>query len=377
MSNQDYYEILGVDRNASDLEIKRAYRRLAMKYHPDRNLNDKLAEEKFKEIQKVYAVLSNKEKRAMYDRFGQSGIDPSVESTVKSGNFSGFGDVFDLFETMFTGGRNSNKTSNDNRGSDLQFNVQITLEEASSGKKINVNIPRFTSCKICFGLGSKRGSHPKKCDACHGTGEIRMQQGFFSIQQTCRKCNGDGKMIVDPCYTCSGQGRIRENKKLTVKIPSGVNDGDQIRLTGEGEAGLKGGGSGDLYIKIEIKPHSIFRREENNLYCEVPINYAIAALGGSIEVPTLGGRVTLKIPGGTQTGKIFRLRGKGISSIRNRTIGDLLCKIIVETPVNLSREQKNLLLNLQESLENNGGANSPRVSSWFDGVKKFFEKMKF
>ncbi|STX28105.1 heat shock protein DnaJ, chaperone protein [Legionella beliardensis] len=374
MDQRDYYEVLGVDRGADENAIKKAYRKLAMKYHPDRNPNNTEAEEKFKEIQNAYAVLSDSQKRAMYDQYGHAGVNAAGGGGF--GGFGGFEEVFgDIFENIFSGGRT--RQSRAHRGSDLQFNVQLTLEEAAVGKQIEINVPRHTTCQTCSGSGSKPGSSPKNCETCNGVGQVRIQQGFFSIQQTCPTCHGEGKVITDPCSGCHGQGRVRESKKLTVKIPAGVDNGDRVRLSGEGEAGVHGGGSGDLYVQITIKAHSIFERHENDLHCDVPISFGTAALGGSIEVPTLEGRVTLKIPSETQTGKVFRLRGKGMKSVRGHAPGDLLCRVVVETPVNLSREQKELLSKLQESLESSKKTHSPRSSTWFDGVKKFFEDMKF
>lgn len=373
---KDYYELLGVNRNAEDAEIKKAYRKLAMKHHPDRNPDDKASEEKFKEIQKAYAVLSDPQKRAAYNQFGHAGVDSSMGGGP--GGFGGFGDVFeDIFENIFSGGRRQQRQSRGQNGADLQFNVQLTLEEAALGKQIEITVPRHVGCKTCDGSGAKKGSSPKKCDTCDGIGQVRIQQGFFSIQQTCPSCHGEGRVITDPCKDCHGQGRVRESKNLTVKIPAGVDNGDRVRLSGEGEAGIHGGSAGDLYVQVGIKPHAIFERQDSDLYCEVPISFVTAALGGSIEVPTLEGRVTLKIPAETQTGKSFRLRGKGMKSVRGYATGDLLCKVVIETPVNLSREQKDWLNQLQESLERGKSTHSPRSSSWFDGVKKFFEDMKF
>ncbi|EHL32863.1 molecular chaperone DnaJ [Legionella drancourtii] len=378
MEQRDYYELLEVNRTASDAEIKKAYRKLAMKYHPDRNPDDSSAEEKFKEIQNAYSILSDQQKRAAYDQYGHAGVDPSMRGGPGGGGFGGFGDVFeDIFENIFSGGRGAGRQSRGQRGADLQFNVTLTLEEAALGKEVEITVPRQGICTICSGSGAKPGTHPKNCETCNGMGQVRIQQGFFSIQQTCPSCHGEGKIITDPCSGCHGQGRIRESKKLTVKIPAGVDNGDRVRLSGEGEAGMHGGGPGDLYVQINVKKHAIFERDDNDLHCEVPISFITAAMGGSIEVPTLEGRVTLKIPDETQTGKVFRLRGKGMKSVRGHGQGDLLCKVVVETPVNLSREQKDLLTKLHESLENAKANHSPRTSSWFAGVKKFFEDMKF
>jgi molecular chaperone DnaJ len=344
-----------------------------MKYHPDRNSNDKAAEEKFKEIQKAYGILSDQQKRAAYDRFGHAGVEGAQGG---HGGFGGFGDVFeDIFENIFSGARGG-RQARGQRGADLQFNFTLTLEEAALGKQIEITVPRHVSCQSCSGSGAKKGTTPKTCETCDGMGQVRIQQGFFSIQQTCPSCHGEGKVVTDPCTSCHGQGRVRESKKLTVKIPAGVDNGDRVRLSGEGEAGMQGGGAGDLYVQINVKAHAIFERHDGDLHCEVPISMITAALGGSIEVPTLEGRVTLKIPSETQTGKTFRLRGKGMKSVRSHAAGDLLCRVVVETPVNLSREQKELFTQLQTSLEASK-SHSPRSSSWFDGVKKFFEDMKF
>lgn len=375
MKQRDYYELLEVARNASDAEIKKAYRKLAMKYHPDRNHGDDSSEEKFKEIQGAYAILSDPKKRAAYDQYGHAGVD---QSGGGFGGFGGFGDVFeDIFENIFSGGRGQGRQSRGQRGADLQFNAQLTLEEAATGKELEITVPRHVACTPCSGSGAKQGTKPKTCETCAGMGQVRIQQGFFSIQQPCPTCHGEGSVISDPCTNCHGQGRVRESKKITVKIPAGVDNGDRVRLGGEGEAGIHGGGSGDLYVQINVKKHQIFERHDNDLHCEVPISFIVAALGGTIEVPTLEGRVTLKIPEETQTGKVLRLRSKGMKSVRSNAQGDLLCKVVVETPVNLSKEQKELLTAFQDSLENAKSNHSPRSSSWFAGVKKFFEDMKF
>ena len=376
MQPKDYYDVLGVSRNAEQSEIKKAYRKLAMKHHPDRN-DHKDSEEKFKEVQRAYAILSDPKKRSAYDQFGHAGVDSSMGGGQGFGGFSGFGDVFeDIFENIFTGGRGQGRQSHGQRGSDLQYNLQVTLEEAASGKQIEITIPRHVSCKTCEGSGAKKGSKPKECETCLGMGQVRIQQGFFSIQQTCPSCRGEGKVITDPCSDCHGEGRVRESKKLSVKIPAGVDNGDRVRLNGEGEAGIHGGGNGDLYVLISVKPHPIFERNQSDLHCEVPISFSTAALGGTIEVPTLEGRISLKIPEETQTEKVLRLRGKGIKSINGHT-GDLLCKVVIETPVNLSKEQKELLLKFQELLDNSKNSHSPRTHSWFGRVKQFFEDMKF
>ncbi len=377
MQQEDYYKLLGVDKTASDAEIKKAFRKLAMKHHPDRNAGNEESEEMFKQIQQAYAVLSDPEKRAAYDRFGHAGVNgPGGASGF--GGFGGFGDVFeDIFENIFTGGRTGGHRSRAERGSDLQLTVQLTLEEVAAGKQVELSVPRHVNCKTCEGSGAKKGTTPKTCDTCQGMGQVRIQQGFFSIQQTCPDCRGEGARISEYCGDCRGEGRVRETKTLTVKIPVGVDDGDRVRLSGEGEAGIHGGPSGDLYVQIQLKSHPIFKRDGTDLHCEVPIGFTTAALGGSIEVPTLDGRVTLKIPSETQTGKPFRVRGKGIKSIRSHGPGDLICHVVVETPVALSKEQKALLEKLQESLDNSKETHSPKSNSWFAGVKQFFEDMKF
>lgn len=384
MSKKDLYEVLGISRSATEPEIKKAYRKLAMKYHPDRNPDNKEAEEQFKEVQKAYEVLSDAKKRAAYDQFGHAGIDPSMgggPGAAGFGGFGGFGDVFeDIFENIFTAGRGSQgpggRQSHGERGNDLQMGLELTLEEAALGKTVEVDIYHQRSCNTCTGSGAKPGTKPKNCETCGGIGQVRIQQGFFSIQQTCPHCHGQGKVIVDKCNDCRGDGRIRVPQKLTVKIPAGVDQDDRIRLSGEGDAGYFGGPAGDLYVQIKVKKHPIFERVQHDLHCEVPIDFVTAALGGSIEVPTLSGRVTLKIPAETQTGKVFRLRGKGMSSVRSKTQGDLLCKVTVETPIHLDAKQKALLEEFQASLSTDNQNHSPKWNSWFVAVKKFFEDLK-
>ena len=381
MSKRDYYEILGVEKNASEAEIKKAFKRLAMKFHPDRNPDNKDAEEKFKEAKEAYEILTDAQKRSAYDQFGHAGVDPSA-GMGGAGGFSGgasFSDIFgDVFGDIFGGGRaRGGGGSRAYRGDDLQYNLELNLEEAVHGTQVDVRIPTHVACEECGGSGAKKGTNPSTCPTCGGVGQVRMQQGFFSLQQTCPRCHGRGKVITDPCGKCHGQGRVQKHKTLAVKIPAGVDSGDRIRLSGEGEAGEHGGPPGDLYVQIGVRPHPIFERDGQDLFCEVPINVVTAALGGEMEVPTLDGRVKLKIPAETQSGKLFRLRGKGVRSVRGGQIGDLMCKVQVETPVNLTKRQKELLEELNQSLQQDSVQHSPRASSWLDGVKKFFEDMKF
>ncbi|MDH5729764.1 MAG: molecular chaperone DnaJ [Gammaproteobacteria bacterium] len=382
MSKRDYYEVLGVAKNASKDELKKAYRRLAMKFHPDRNPDDKVAEESFKEAKEAFEILNDEQKRAAYDQFGHAGVDGAAG--MGGGGFGGggagmggFGDVFgDIFGDIFGGGGRGGGGQRVNRGSDLRYNLDLSLEDAVSGTTVKIRVPTYVACKTCDGSGAKKGSKPQKCSTCGGHGQVRMQQGFFSIQQTCPSCHGRGETISDPCNVCHGQGRVEEQKTLSAKIPPGVDTGDRIRLAGEGEAGENGGPPGDLYIQINVKPHQIFVRDRNNLYCEVPVSIATAALGGELDVPTLDGRVKLKIPAETQTSKLFRLRGKGVRPVRGGPVGDLMCKVLVETPVNLNTKQKDLLKQFEDSLHS-GGKHSPQASSWLDKVKNFFDEMKF
>ncbi len=374
MAKEDFYKLLNVNKNASDAEIKKSYRRLAMKYHPDRNTdNSDAAEKKFKVVKEAYEILSDQKKRSAYDQFGHAGVDPSMGG---QGGAEGFGDVFsDVFGDIFGGGGGGRQRSNVQRGSDLRYNLDLTLEEAVAGTDTKIRVPVLSTCSECHGSGAKKGSSAVSCSTCHGQGQVRMQQGFFSVQQACPTCHGSGKQIKDPCRKCHGQGRIQENKTLSVKIPAGVDTGDRIRLANEGEAGERGGPSGDLYVQIQVKEHAIFIREEANLYCEVPISFPTACIGGEIEVPTLDGKVKLKIPAETQTGKLFRLRGKGVKPVRGGAVGDLLCRVQIETPVKLTKEQNELIKQLSKSLTGGGKQHSPQEYSWTDGVKSFFDKL--
>ncbi len=375
MAKRDYYEVLGVNRNASEAELKKSYRRLAMKYHPDRITGSerKNAEQKFKEIKEAYEVLTDSRKRALYDQFGHAGID-SAASSMGTGSARGanLGDIFgDVFGDIF-GGRGGHRSS---RGSDLRYNLQITLEEAVFGTTTEIRIPTLVQCRECNGSGAKPGTRPTVCETCKGMGQVRMQQAFFSIQQTCPRCQGRGTVITQPCYTCNGHGHVEEYKTLQVKIPQGVDTGDRIRLSGEGESGGTGGTSGDLYVQINIKPHNIFVREGADLHCEVPICFTIAALGGDVEVPTLYGKVSLKVPPGTQSGTPLRLRNKGVKPVRGGSQGDMICRVVVETPVNLTERQKNLLEEFNQTLRSSGRRHSPTSSGWMDSVKKFLKDL--
>jgi molecular chaperone DnaJ len=377
MAKRDFYEVLGVGRTATEAEIKQAYRRLAMKLHPDRNPGNAEAEAGFKEAKEAYEVLSDAEKRAAYDRFGHAGVDPSAGAGRGGPGFdpgNAFGDIFgDVFGDIFGGGRRGRSTVF--RGADLRYELPLNLEQAVFGDTVNITVPSIVACDTCDGSGAKPGTTPVTCRTCDGAGQVRVAQGFFSIQQTCPACRGSGKTIEQPCGTCQGRGRVQKTKTLAVKVPPGVDSGDRIRLTGEGEAGQNGGPPGDLYVEIAVRPHEIFERDGADLSCAVPVAFAVAALGGSIKVPTLGGEVTLKIPAETQSGKVFRLRGKGVKPVRSREPGDLFCRVEVETPVNLTGEQKRLLEAFNEALLAGGDRHRPRSTSWLDGVKRFFEKM--
>ncbi|MFY0665482.1 MAG: molecular chaperone DnaJ [Natronospirillum sp.] len=375
MSKRDYYEVLGVDRQADAKEIKKAYRRLAMKYHPDRNSDDPDSDAKFKEASEAYEVLSDEDKRHIYDQRGHAGLDGMGAGGGFNADAHGsFSDIFgDVFGDIFGGGRGGRSSSR--RGSDLRYNMELSLEEAVRGVEKKIRVPTLVSCNTCDGSGAKKGTKPSTCGVCHGTGTVRMQQGFFAVQQTCHACGGRGTVIKDPCNDCHGRGVKEETRTLNVKIPPGVDTGDRIRLSGEGEAGMQGGPAGDLFVQVMVREHAIFQRDGSNLYCEVPISFADAALGGELEVPTLEGKVKLKVPEETQTGKLFRLRSKGVTPVRGGPRGDLLCRVVVETPVKLTSKQKELLREFQETLEGKKNNHSPRKTNWFDGVKKFFEDM--
>ena len=370
-AKKDYYEVLGLNKDASAEDIKKSYRKLAMKHHPDRNPDNPKAEEHFKEAKEAYEILSDDQKRGAYDSYGHAGVDQSAGGGAGFGN-AGFGDAFgDIFGDIFGGGRGGQR-SNVYRGADLRYNMEISLEDAAKGTETKIRIPVMSACETCHGSGARPGTQPITCTTCGGHGQVRMQQGFFSVQQTCPKCHGTGKMVKEPCPTCNAAGRVKQHKTLSVKIPAGVDEGDRIRLSGEGEAGVNGGPTGDLYVVIHLKTHEIFEREGGNLHCEMPISFSNAALGGEIEVPTLGGSAKMKIPAETQTGAVFRLRGKGIKPLRSNEHGDLLVHVSVETPVKLTERQKELLRELESSTQADSGKHSPRNKSWVDKAKAFF-----
>ena len=369
MAKHDYYEVLGVNRDASEEDIKKSYRKLAMKWHPDRNPDNPKAEDHFKEAKEAYEILSDSQKRAAYDQFGHAGVDPAAAAGAGAG-FGNFADAFgDIFGDIFGGGRGR---SNVYRGADLRYNLEVSLEEAARGTETRIRIPAMEECATCHGSGAKPGTQPTTCPNCQGHGQVRMQQGFFSIQQTCPRCHGSGKVVASPCATCGGAGRIKQHKTLSVKIPAGVDEGDRIRLSGEGEAGVNGGPPGDLYVVIHLRPHPVFTRDHNDLHCEMPVSFTTAALGGEIEIPTLDGYAKIKIPAGTQAGQMFRLRGKGIKGVRSSGHGDLICHVAVETPVNLTARQKELLAELEAINVKDGGKHNPRAKSWMEKVKEFF-----
>jgi molecular chaperone DnaJ len=386
MAKRDYYEVLGVAKNASDEDIKKAYRKLAMKYHPDRNQGEgaKKAEESFKEGKEAYEMLSDAQKRAAYDQFGHAGVDPSMgggRGGAGPEGFGGFAEAFgDIFGDIFGGAGGAGGASGGRRGggqqvyrgNDLSYAMEISLEEAAHGKETQIRIPTWDTCDTCKGSGAKPGTSPKTCSTCSGSGTVHMRQGFFSIQQTCPHCKGSGKIIPEPCTACNGAGKIKRQKTLEVKIPAGINEGMRIRSAGNGEPGTNGGPAGDLYIEIRIKAHDIFERDGDDLHCTVPVGMTTASLGGAIEVPTLGSKAEIELPEGTQHGKTFRLRGKGIKGLRSAYPGDLYCHINVETPVKLTEYQRKLMRELEESFKGAGGRHSPNAKSWTDRVKDLF-----
>ena len=374
MAKRDFYEILGVGKNATDDELKKAYRKLAMKFHPDRNPDSKEAEEKFKEVKEAYEILSDEGKRSAYDRFGHAGVDPNAAGGAGMGG-AGFADAFgDIFGEIFGGAGGGGRRGGPQvyRGADLKYTLDITLEQAANGFDTEIRVPSWENCETCKGSGAKPGTKPQTCRTCGGNGAVRMQQGFFSVQQTCPTCHGTGQEITDPCAACDGVGRIRKNKTLQVKIPAGIDDGMRIRSAGNGEPGVNGGPPGDLYVEIHLKPHPIFQRDGEDLHCELPVSFTTAALGGDIEVPTLSGKGSISIPEGTQTGKTFRLRGKGVKGVRSSYPGDLYCHVVLETPVRLTEDQKKLLRQFEASLSQGGDKHSPKGDSWKDRVKSFF-----
>ncbi len=371
MSNKNYYDILGVSKQSNKEEIKKAYKRLAIKYHPDRNKGDKFFEEKFKEIQKAYEILSDDKKKSMYDQYGHT---EETYSDFSSDN--DFSDIFgDVFGDIFGSKKSNSKYNDKNIGSDVLCEINITLEEVMKGvyKKIKINL--LQKCSICNGNGCKPGTNRKICNTCNGNGNIYIKQGFFTIQQTCPDCSGSCYIINDVCYICRGSGSEKRYKNFSVKIPCGINNGDRIRIIGKGNYGGYKLKNGDLYIKVKIKKHSIFKRFNNDLYCKIPINFSIAALGGDIEIPYLNKKIIFKIPSETQTGKIFRIKNKGIKYLKNNKYGDLLCKVVIETPINLNKFQKKLLYDLGVTLKKFKKKNNPKFENFFNNVKKFFNSL--
>ncbi|HCY47891.1 MAG TPA: molecular chaperone DnaJ [Alphaproteobacteria bacterium] len=370
MAKSDYYELLGVDRGADDAAIKKAFRKMAMKYHPDQNPDDDVAERKFKEVNEAYEVLKDPQKRAAYDQYGHAAFE---QGGPGAGGFEagmgGFGDVFEDIFSEFMGGGRQRQRSGPSRGSDMRYNLSISLHDAFHGRKMSIRIPGIVSCDACSGTGSADGSKPVNCPTCQGHGKVRAQQGFFTIERTCPTCGGQGQTVKDPCRLCRGSGKMEKERNLSVSVPKGVEDGQRIRLAGEGEAGTRGGPAGDLYIFLQIEPHSLFQREGPNLICEVPVPMTTAALGGSVEIPSLDGtKGRITIPAGTQTGKKFRLKGKGMPILRQSRHGDLFVSVMVETPVNLSARQRELLAEFATGGDNN----SPEHESFFDKVVDFF-----
>jgi len=375
MAKRDYYEVLGVNRDASEEDIKKAYRKLAMKWHPDRNPDNPKAEEHFKEAKEAYEVLTDTQKRAAFDQFGHAGVDPQAGmGATGAAGFGGVGDIFsDIFGEIFGGGRGSR--SGVYRGADLRYNLEITLEQAAHGLETKIRIPTMAACETCGGSGARPGTQTQTCPTCRGAGQVRISQGPFSIAQTCPRCHGSGHVIPNPCTSCGGAGRVKHQKTLAVRIPAGVDEGDRVRLAGEGEAGVNGGPAGDLYVQVHVRPHAVFQRDNDDLHCEMPVSFVTAALGGEIEIPTLDGSALarIKIPAETQSGKTFRLRGKGIKGVRSQAPGDLYCHVVVETAVNLTERQRELLREFEAISQKDLARHNPRSKSWFEKVKEFFE----
>ena len=380
MAKRDYYQTLDVPPGADEAALKKAYRRQAMKFHPDRNPGDASAEEQFKEAKEAYEVLSNPQLRAAYDQYGHPGVEAAMRGGSGGGGFGGggadvFGDIFgEVFGDIFGGGaRRSGKQVF--RGADLRYELELDLEQAVFGHTVKIDIASLAECVDCAGSGAAKGTSPVTCETCAGAGQVRMSQGFFTVQQPCPRCRGAGQTIEKPCPTCHGQGRLRRARALEVQVPAGVDTGDRIRRSGEGEPGRNGGPNGDLYIEISVRQHAIFTRDGAHLSCEVPITFTAAALGGEVKVPTLNGSASLKIPAETQSGRVFRLKERGVRPVRGGGTGDLYCRVVVETPVALTKEQKDMLKAFEASLKKDAGKHSPREQTWTAGVRKFFEKL--
>lgn len=380
MSSKDFYATLGVDKNASEEDLKKAYRKLAMQYHPDRNKDDPTAEAKFKEVSEAYDTLKDPQKRAAYDRYGSAG--GPFGGQGGGGDAAGFGGGFtDIFEEMFgdimSGNRRGGAGSGPMRGSDVQFTLEISMEDAFKGKDAKIKIPSVDPCDSCNGSGAEGGGKAEGCNTCGGSGRVRATQGFFTIERTCPTCGGNGSVISNPCKKCSGAGRVRSEKTQSVSVPAGIEEGRRIRVAGEGEAGVRGGPRGDLYIMVAVKPHPFFRRDGANLYCRVPIPMTTAALGGSIEIPTIeGSKSNIKIPPGTQTGNQLRVKGKGMSVLRSDARGDLYIEMFVETPINLDKKQIDMMKQLDDSLEKAGRKNTPESEGFFRKMKELWEDLK-
>ena len=376
MAKRDYYKVLDVPKTATEAEIKKAYRRLAMKFHPDRNPNDREAEERFKEAKEASEVLTDSQRRALYDQHGHAGVEAAARAGGRGGFSAGdaFSDIFgDVFGDIFGGARRGGRAQVF-RGADLRYELQLELDQAVFGHQVEIEVAKLAECETCHGSGAAKGSQPATCDSCGGAGQVRISQGFFQLQQTCPRCRGTGTIIRNPCDSCLGQGRVRRTRKLSVKVPAGVDSGDRVRLSGEGEAGRNGGPPGDLYVEVHVREHAIFEREGEHLSCEVPVSFATAALGGTVEVPTLEGDVSLKIPAETQSGRVFRLRDKGVKPVRGGARGDLFCRVVVETPVHLSAEQRELVRALEESLRAHAARHAPREKGFLEGVRRFFAR---